>query len=87
MAGLLIDLMPDFDPNMASTLQNSLINSPLSKNFLDMVSVNINRGRDHGLPPYTYYRDLYQLFSSTSKSYSELMRRDWFNQLQRVYNP
>ena len=88
MAGLLIDIMPEFDPNMASTLQNNLINSPKSKNFLDMTSVNINRGRDHGLPPYTYYRDRYQVFKSVSnKNYGDFIEKTLFNTLKSIYNP
>ena len=49
-----------FDTNIASHLQNHLFEIKLSENTIladDLAALNINRGRDHGIPSYNAIRE------------------------------
>ncbi|XP_026319857.1 peroxidase [Hyposmocoma kahamanoa] len=69
------------DPHVTSELSNHLFEHPIPANTssastkpapcgLDLVSLNIQRGRDHGLPPYPAWRELCGL--SRPKNFSDL---------------
>lgn len=61
LSGLLDDQAAKFDSNFADTLQNHLFENVLPDNritAIDLLAANINRGRDHGIPPYFKYRDI-----------------------------
>jgi len=50
-----------FDTNIADVLQNRLFEFKLSDNSViafDLAAVNINRGRDHGIPSYNDFRQV-----------------------------
>ena len=49
-----------FDTNIADTLQNHLFEVKVSDQTIfsdDLAALNINRGRDHGIPSYNSYRE------------------------------
>jgi peroxidase len=59
--GLINDESNKFDTSFANTLQNHLFEFPAGDGtfiVVDLVSANINRGRDHGLPSYNSYREM-----------------------------
>ena len=53
---------------MSNSLQNFLIDKPTDHSPLaiDLAATNINRGRDHGFPSYTAYRQLCGFRNATS---------------------
>ncbi len=49
-----------FDTNIADHFQNHLFEVKVSANMViasDLAAVNINRGRDHGIPSYNTFRE------------------------------
>ena len=59
MRGLINEPSSKYDTNFADTLQNRLFESRLSDGSviaIDLAATNINRGRDHGIPPYNTVR-------------------------------
>ena len=47
-----------WDSNFGEDLRNHLFESRQGRGGLDLVAVNIQRGRDHGLPGYNKYREI-----------------------------
>ncbi|XP_068232414.1 peroxidasin-like [Palaemon carinicauda] len=58
------------DPYFIETITNRLFALPQNKTAFDLMSLNIQRGRDHGLPSYNIWRKACQL--STFSSFNEL---------------
>jgi peroxidase len=88
MIGLSLDRMAAFDASFASTLQNGLKKPSDPRNTsLDLPSINIRRGRDHGIPSYKAIRQFYKLFANlTNPSLNDIMQRDAYNRLRSFYS-
>jgi len=65
LRGLAAQLAQDFDNKIVNDVRNFLFGSPGSGGF-DLASLNIQRGRDHGLPDYNSVRVAYGLPAVTS---------------------
>lgn len=53
---------------------------------LDLIAVNVQRGRDHGLQPYNSYRELVGLRKAKSfEDLLDIMSQDSVQILQKVY--
>jgi len=87
--GLINDNAYQIDMNVIDALQNRLPSSGpiLTRGNLlrDLASLNIQRGRDHGLPSYKKYRDLCGL--SPVGDFSDLYKFDYatWTQLTQSY--
>jgi peroxidase len=55
LRGLLNEPAAKYDSSFVDVLQNRLFESN-STEGLDLAAININRGRDHGIPGYNYFR-------------------------------
>ena len=78
-----------FDPNVADTLQNHLFEfrqQDGSIEAVDLIAVNILRGRDHGLPSYTRVRE-WCGFGSVSdfNDLSNVIPADTLNRFRTLY--
>ncbi len=86
MAGLVNTLCGKLDLSIPSDLQNKLMDVPAGP-LLDLAAVNIQRGRDHGIPGYTTY--VKRCLGIDVKSFSDLTKANWPSALttraQRVY--
>ena len=77
--------MQEIDNIVVETLRSSLFGSPTATNLLDLAALNIQRGRDHGLPGYNALRSAYGL--STFSTFSSLpMPVAVKNRLQTLYD-
>ena len=89
MVGLVGDASSRADLAIADTLQNHLfekVEADGSITAIDLAATNINRGRDHGLPPYVKYRELCGL--KPALTFQDLigeMTQDVINKLASAY--
>ena len=60
----------DWDNIFSENVVNKLFQGDPDKVSLDLVALNIQRGRDHGLPGYTAYRE--ELGRGKPKSFDDL---------------
>ena len=65
-----------FDKIFPEDVTNHLFESKSGKGGLDLVSLNIQRGRDHGLPGYNAYREICQI--GKARDFDDLT--DYMNQ-------
>ena len=64
----------DWDNIFSENVVNKLFQGDPDKVSLDLVALNIQRGRDHGLPGYTAYRE--EIGRPKPKSFDELDKID-----------
>ena len=87
--GMLNDPAAKFDPNIASTLQNHLFevkNSDGTTEGVDLFATNINRGRDHGVPPYNSVRERCGLSKAPDfDTLSDVMPKANIDKLKAIY--
>jgi len=75
-----------WDNSFVEDLRNHLFESSAGRGGLDLVAVNIQRGRDHGLPGYNKYREI--CTGSRAREWSDLrksMEPRHIEELKRVY--
>jgi len=75
-----------WDNSFVEDLRNHLFESSPGRGGLDLVAVNIQRGRDHGLPGYNKYREI--CTGKKASDWPDLRKSiepNHINQLRRVY--
>ena len=75
-----------WDSSFVEDLRNHLFESSPGQGGLDLVAVNIQRGRDHGLPGYNKYREI--CMGKKATNWADLRKSiepTHINQLKRVY--
>ena len=85
VAGLTRDKMESFDSGFVDDVTNNLFDG--DRNGMDLVALNIQRGRDHGLGGYNKYREVCGL--GKARSFSDLSRQmslQRTQELQRLYS-
>lgn len=87
LRGIVTSSLETFDRSITKEVTNHLFEER-GKAFsgMDLVSLNIQRARDHGLQPYNYYRRLCNL--SYARSFEDLadeMPKVIINKLKRIY--
>jgi peroxidase len=65
---------------MSDTFQNNLLPSLNANARVDMASINVQRGRDHGIPSYNKYRELCGF--GLAKSFDDLKNTMWENTIE-----
>ncbi|XP_039256318.2 salivary peroxidase/catechol oxidase-like [Styela clava] len=86
LRGLMTDNAQKTDPTLVDALRNQLYAERNKKFGLDLFAVNMQRGRDHGLPGYNKYRELCGL--PKANSFYELSSEipgDVISRLKQVY--
>ena len=85
VAGLTRDRMEQFDSGFVDDVTNHLFAG--DRNGMDLVALNIQRGREHGLAGYNKYREICNL--GRANSFSDLSRQMSLSRtqdLQRLYS-
>jgi predicted nucleotidyltransferase len=81
--GMGTQIEQDFDCKMIHDLRNFLFGPP-GAGGMDLASININRGRERGLPDYNTVREKFGL--PRINSFSEMTANPWLNQIfQEAY--
>jgi peroxidase len=87
--GLINEPAAKYDNSVIDTLQNHLFEFTAADGTMqafDLASLNINRGRDHGLPPYNKMRELCGLRrANTFQELQDIMTQDRINILASIY--
>ena len=85
VAGLTKDKIEQFDTGFVDDVTNHLFAG--DSNGMDLVALNIQRGRDHGLAGYNKYREICNLGRANSFSdFSRQMSLSRAQELQRLYS-
>ena len=85
--GLVSTPMEAMDQFITGEVTNHLFEQPgIPHSGFDLIALNIQRGRDHGLPPYNRYRELCNLKRATTfEDLSREMTPEVIARLKRVY--
>nr|XP_039256321.1 peroxidasin-like [Styela clava] len=87
LRGLMTDNAQKTDPTMIDALRNQLYAERNKKFGLDLFAINMQRGRDHGLPGYNKYRELCGLPKANSfYDLSGEMPSDVISRLKQIYD-
>jgi len=76
-----------WDSNFIPDIRDHLFESRPGSGGLDLVAVNIQRGRDHGIPGYNKYREI--CLGQKARSWEDLrnsMKDSDISKLRRIYN-
>lgn len=66
LQGAFLQRMQEIDGEIVDDVRNNLFGPPTSGHLLDLATLNIQRGRDHGLPDYNTCREAYALARKNS---------------------
>ena len=86
LRGLLDEKAKAADSDFVDELRNHLFENSLNQGGLDLVALNIQRGRDHGLPGYNKYREI--CMGSRANTWTDLspaIPQEHISHLQRMY--
>merc|ERR1719309_981569 len=84
LRGLASQTSQSFDNHFADEVRQHLFQQPGAAFGMDLVALNIQRGRDHGLPPYNDWREICQL--GRANSFEDLNRHFTPNSVQVFRN-
>lgn len=75
-----------YDPHVTVALSQHVLKNRSSEFGTDLIARNVQRGREHGIPPYAAYRKVCNLTPLTTWSAKpkEIMPDTW-NKLQTLY--
>merc|ERR1711963_227216 len=59
LRGLVLDSSKAADSDFVDEVRNHLFEKSDKSGGLDLVAINIQRGRDHGIPGYNKYREIF----------------------------
>lgn len=86
LRGMMVDSAKNIDPYAVTDLKDFLFFNPRTPAIVDLLSININRGRDHGVPSYVYYVQLCHGHEIHSwKDFERLMPATKVKSLRKVY--
>lgn len=80
LKGMAVQVEQDFDCKVIDDLRNFLFGPP-GAGGLDLASMNINRGRDRGLPDYNTVRENFGL--PRVENFMAISKNPWLNQILR----
>ena len=86
MFGLLANTSNNVDDGFAHSIARKLFVAPGSDDFLDLTALNIQRGRDHGLPGYNAYRKKCGLATLTWQNIGQFILPSAASKLQSIYS-
>jgi len=88
MFGLLVNDSKRVDIRFSEGIAKRLFIPPGSKGFQNLAAINIQRGRDHGLPSYTEYRKFCNIGPNIVRSFDDFsgqINRRQRDNLQRIF--
>jgi len=85
--GLIMTPMEAMDNKVTVSIVNHLFEQPgKPKSGMDLIALNIQRGRDHGIPGYNKYREMCKLKrANTFLDFKDEISFDLIYKLQRIY--
>ncbi|KAG7204449.1 hypothetical protein KM043_004884 [Ampulex compressa] len=87
LRGLATQTSQKMDVSLTSDITNRLYTSNISNLGLDSISLDIQRGRDHGLPGYNYYRKYCGLTAAKSfDDFSDHIPLEMIGKLRSTYS-
>ncbi|VDO61702.1 unnamed protein product [Onchocerca flexuosa] len=85
--GLLGSHCMDFDRHISDAIRNHLFQLADPYTGMDLPALNIQRGRDHGIPPYNSYREMCEMQRARNfDDLGDVMDKQTIVALQSVYN-
>jgi len=87
MRGLIMTPMETIDNRVTDEVANHLFEEDKKpKSGMDLVALNLQRGRDHGIPGYNKYRELCELpRANTFLDFQQEIRLDLIYRMQKIY--
>ena len=85
MFGLLANTSNNVDDGFAHAVARKLFVAVGSDEYLDLTALNIQRGRDHGLPGHNAYREKCGLFMATWTNLQSIMVTGTAKKFQAIY--